>query len=116
MKQKDLVQVLGHLPACATSPDVIVDRDLSDDAAVVQGTGASAMVLTANVIAPIVDDAYTFGAIAASNALSDVWAMGGTPRFALALAFFPEELPLEVLAEILRGGADTCARASVAVV
>jgi len=116
MKQKDLNAVLAHV-ACQTLPDVIVDRDHGDDAAVVRGTGASALVLTADVIAPIVDDAATFGAIAATNAMSDVWAMGGTPRFALALAFFPDEqVPLEVLAAILQGGADACARVDVAVV
>jgi len=129
LKQKDLVQVLSHLPlsgppagnataeVCATRPDVIIDRDYADDAAVVRGTGDAALVLTADVIAPIVDDPETFGAIAATNALSDIWAMGGTPRYALALAFFPDDqLPLDVLAAILRGGADACARAGVAVV
>jgi selenide,water dikinase len=117
MKQKDLVQVLAQVDDCTTYPDVIVDRDHGDDAAVVGGTGASALVLTADVIAPIVDDPEAFGAIAATNAMSDVWAMGGTPRFAIALAFFPDEqLPLEVLAAILRGGAAAAARAGVAVV
>src|SRR5688500_9161002 len=117
MKQKDLVQVLAQVDDCTTYPDVIVDRDHGDDAAVVRGTGSSALVLTADVIAPIVDDPALFGAIAATNAMSDVWAMGGTPRFGIALAFFPDEqLPLEVLAAILRGGADACARADVAIV
>jgi selenide, water dikinase len=127
MKQQDLVQVLDDLPAAsradatgpvrATGPDVIVDRDHGDDAAVVRGTGAAALVLTADVIAPIVDDPETFGEIAAVNALSDVWAMGGTPRFALNLAFFPDDqLPLDVLTAILRGGAAACARAGVAIV
>lgn len=117
MKQKDLVEVLAQVDDCTTYPDVIVDRDHGDDAAVVGGTGAAALVLTADVIAPIVDDPETFGAIAATNAMSDVWAMGGTPRFAIALAFFPDEqLPLEVLSAILRGGAAAAARAGVAVV
>lgn len=117
MKQKDLVEVLARVDDCTTFPDVIVDRDHGDDAAVVAGTGPAALVLTADVIAPIVDDAETFGAIAATNAMSDVWAMGGSPRFAIALAFFPDEqLPLEVLSAILRGGAGAAARAGVAVV
>jgi selenide,water dikinase len=116
MRQKDLVAVLGQVE-CTTLPDVIVDRDHGDDAAVVAGTGDLQLVLTADVIAPLVDDPEIFGAVAATNAMSDVWAMGGTPRFALALAFFPDEqLPHEVLAAILRGGAAACARAGVAVV
>lgn len=75
------------------------------------------LVLTADVIAPLVDDAATFGQIAAANALSDVWAMGGEPRFALNLVFFPDDqLPLEVLDAILEGGMQICAEAGVAVV
>ena len=74
-------------------------------------------MLTADVIAPLVDDPATFGAIAAANSLSDVWAMGGEPRFALNLVFFPDDqLSLEVLDAILEGGARTCAEAGVAVV
>lgn len=116
MKQRDLATVLDQVE-CRTLPDVIVDRDHGDDAAVVAGTGDRALVLTADVIAPIVDDPETFGAIAATNAMSDVWAMGGEPRFAINLAFFPDEqLPLDVLAAILRGGAAACARAGVAIV
>jgi selenide,water dikinase len=75
------------------------------------------LVLTADVIAPLVDDPATFGAIAAANSLSDVWAMGGEPRFALNLVFFPDDqLPLEVLDAILDGGMRICAEAGVAVV
>jgi selenide, water dikinase len=69
------------------------------------------------VIAPLVDDPDAFGAIAAANSMSDVWAMGGEPRFALNLVFFPDDqLPLEVLDAILAGGARVCAEAGVAVV
>jgi selenide,water dikinase len=79
--------------------------------------GGRLQVLTADVIAPLVDDPAAFGAIAATNAMSDVWAMGGEPRFALNLVFFPDDqLPLEVLCEILDGGARACAAAGVAVV
>lgn len=75
------------------------------------------LVLTADIIAPLVDDPATFGAIAATNSISDVYAMGGVPRFALNLAFFPDDqLPLEVLADIQRGAAAVCAAAGVAVV
>jgi len=75
------------------------------------------LVLTTDTIAPLVDDPETFGAIAATNAMSDVWAMGGEPRFALNLVFFSDEqLPLEVLGAILAGGARACAAAGVAIV
>jgi len=98
-------------------PDVIVDHELSDDAAVVRGAGGRDLVLTADVIAPLVDDPEAFGAIAAANAMSDVWAMGGEPRFALSLVFFPDDqLPLDVLDAILAGGTRTCAQAGVAIV
>ncbi len=100
--------------------DVIVDHSYSDDAAIVRVPGAAGgrdLVLTADVIAPLVDDPETFGAIAAANSLSDVWAMGGEPRFALNLVFFPDDLlPLEVLDAILAGGARVCREAGVAVV
>jgi selenide,water dikinase len=98
-------------------PDVIVDHAYSDDAAIVRvGTGRD-LVLTADVIAPLVDDPEAFGAIAAANSLSDVWAMGGEPRFALNLVFFPDDkLDIEVLDAILAGGARMCAEAGVAIV
>jgi selenide,water dikinase len=98
-------------------PDILVDHEFSDDAAVVRGAGGRDLILTADVIAPLVDDPETFGAIAAANSLSDVWAMGGEPRFALNLVFFPDDvLPIDVLDAILAGGARTCAAAGVAVV
>lgn len=99
-------------------PDVVVDHEFSDDAAVVRVPGgARDLVLTADVIAPLVDDPETFGRIAATNAMSDVWAMGGEPRFALNLVFFPDDqLPIEVLDAILAGGARACEAAGVAVV
>jgi selenide,water dikinase len=84
---------------------------------VVRGVGGRDLVLTVDVIAPLVDDPEAFGAIAAANAMSDVWAMGGEPRFALSLVFFPDDqLPLDVLDAILAGGTRTCARAGVAIV
>jgi selenide,water dikinase len=99
-------------------PGVVVDHEHSDDAAVVRApAGGRDLVLTVDVIAPLVDDPETFGAIAATNALSDVWAMGGEPRFALNLVFFPDDqLPLEVLDAILAGGGRACAAAGVAIV
>ena len=98
-------------------PDVVIDHELSDDAAIVKHAGGRDLVLTADIIAPLVDDPEAFGAIAAANSLSDVWAMGGEPRFALNLVFFPDDqLPLEVLDAILAGGARICREAGVAVV
>ncbi len=111
--------MLTHLPGAAGSvrPDIVVDHELSDDAAVVRGAAGRDLVLTADVIAPLVDDPEAFGAIAAANSMSDVWAMGGEPRFALNLVFFPDDqLPLDVLDAILAGGARTCAAAGVAIV
>ena len=97
---------------------VIVGTEFADDAAVVRlGPDGRGLVLTTDVIAPIVDDPELFGEIAATNALSDVYAMGGTPRFVLNLVFFPDDrLPLEVLHAVLRGGARACARAGAPVV
>ncbi len=108
-------------PANATGEvraDVLVDQSFADDAAIVRHhDGARGLVLTADVIAPLVDDPEAFGEIAATNAISDVYAMGGEPRFALNLVFFPDDvLPLDVLHAILRGGARACARAGVAIV
>lgn len=98
--------------------DIVVDLDFSDDAAVLRPTPhGHLLVLTADIIAPLVDDAATFGKVAATNAMSDVWAMGGEPRFALNLVFFPDELlPLDVLHEILEGAAAATAAAGVAIV
>lgn len=111
-----LAQVLAGV-ASAPRDDIAVDHAWSDDAAVVRIAGGREIVLTADVIAPLVDDPETFGAIAATNAMSDVWAMGGEPRFALNLVFFPDDvLPLSVLDAILAGGARACAAAGVAVV
>ena len=79
--------------------------------------GVRALVLTMDVITPIVDDPRAFGAIAAANALSDVYAMGGRPELALSFVGFPsDKLPIEVLAEILQGVRDACARARCAIV
>jgi len=97
--------------------DVVVDEEFSDDAAIVRTGSGAGVVLTADVIAPLVDDPEAFGEIAATNAISDVYAMGGEPRWALNLVFFPDDvLPLDVLHAILRGGARACARAGVAIV
>lgn len=89
-----------------------------DDAAVAHPEGAArSLVLTMDVITPIVDDPRAFGAIAAANALSDVYAMGGRPELALTFVGYPtDKLPLESLREVLQGVRDTCARARCAIV
>jgi selenide,water dikinase len=88
-------------------PRLLVGFETSDDAGVVQLTPELALVQTVDFFTPIVDDPYWFGRIAAANALSDVYAMGGTPLSALNIVGFPEkDLELSVLAEILRGGQD----------
>ena len=96
---------------------MLVAADTADDAGVVQLTDDLAIVQTADFFTPIVDDPYAFGRIAATNALSDVYAMGGAPVSALNLVAFPlETLGPDVLREILRGGADAAAEAGAAVV
>lgn len=88
-------------------PDVVVGLGTGDDAAVVRIDAGVAVVVTADFFTPVVDDAYDFGRIAAANALSDVYAMGGRPVVAVNLVGWPREtLPVELLAEVLRGGAD----------
>ncbi len=94
-------------------PDLLVGFDTSDDAAVYRLTDDLCVVQTVDFFPPIVDDAYDFGAIAAANAFSDVYAMGGTPLLALNTVCFPEDLDKAILSEILRGGADVAAEAGV---
>jgi len=94
-----------------------VATNTADDAGVYRISADLALVQTVDVFTPVVDEPYWFGAIAAANALSDVYAMGGVPRTALNIAGFPRsKLPLEVLGEIFRGGGEKCAEAGVAVI
>jgi len=112
----DLRPIVAGLPA-TTDPRVLVAADTADDAAVVRLTPDLAIVQTADFFTPIVDDPYAFGRIAATNALSDVYAMGGEPVSALNLVAYPlATLGPEVLAEILRGGGDAVAAAGASVV
>ncbi len=90
-------------------PELLVGLEGADDAAVYRLNEAQAIIATADFFPPIVDDAYEFGAIAAANAMSDVYAMGGEVLFALNLAGWPDTLEHEILSEILRGGADKVA-------
>ena len=94
-------------------PNLLVGFDTSDDAAVYRLTDDLCVVQTVDFFPPIVDDPYDFGAIAAANAFSDVYAMGGTPLLALNTVCFPEDLDKAILIEILRGGADVAAEAGV---
>jgi selenide, water dikinase len=87
-------------------PDLLVGLGQADDAAVYRLSEDQALVATVDFFTPIVDDPYTYGAIAAANSLSDVYAMGGRPLFALNIAAFPADLPAEMISEIVRGGAE----------
>src|SRR5258708_7401131 len=98
-----LDKVLGKLPR-QHDPNVLVGFDHADDAGVYQLNPNLALVQTVDFFTPIVDDPYTFGQIAATNALSDIYAMGGRPRTALAMVCFPEKGDLEILEQILAGG------------
>src|SRR5258708_27818440 len=89
-----------------THPDLLVGLDKSDDAAVFRVSDEVAIVETVDFFPPIVDDPYTYGAIAAANSMSDVYAMGGEVLFALNVAGFPRELPKAIITAIFRGGAD----------
>ena len=102
----------GLVPA--DSDDLLVGLDPADDAAVYRLDDERAIVFTVDFFPPLVDDPRTFGAIAATNALNDVFAMGGAPLLALSVAAFPEELPVEVLGEVL-AGADERVRAAGAI-
>ena len=108
--------IVASLPRPA-DPRVLVAADTADDAGVVQLTDDLAIVQTADFFTPIVDDPYAFGRIAATNALSDIYAMGATPVAAVNLVAYPlETLGPDLLREILRGGGDAAAEAGAAVV
>jgi selenide,water dikinase len=111
-----LLSLLGALPKI-TDPNVLVGSATADDAAVYKLSDELALVFTTDFFTPIVDRPYDFGAVAAANALSDVYAMGGTPLAALSIVGFPDAaLPPEVLVDILKGAADKAAEADIAIV
>jgi len=101
-----LEELVGGLVTADTA-DLLVGLDPADDAAVYRLDDDTALVFTVDFFPPVVDDPHTFGRIAATNALNDVFAMGGTPLLALSVTAFPEELPTEMLGEILAGAAET---------
>jgi selenide,water dikinase len=110
----ELANALSDLPA-QTDPGVLIDYRTSDDAGVYKWEGGPALVQTVDFFTPIVDDPFTYGQIAAANALSDVYAMGGEPMTALAIAAFPEDaLDRETIRAIFLGGLDKLREAGAA--
>jgi selenide,water dikinase len=110
-----LDSILRRLPR-PTDPNVLVGFDTNDDAGVYLLSPEMAMVQTVDFFTPIVDDPYTFGQIAAANALSDVYAMGGKPVSALSIVGFPDKGDPEILEQILRGGLSKMAEAKCSVI
>jgi selenide,water dikinase len=109
-----LEQILAKSAPGLVPKQLLVGIETADDAAVYQINDTQAIVATTDFFMPIVDDPFDFGAIAATNAISDVYAMGGQPLFALALVGMPvNQLPLEVIRRILEGGESVCARAGI---
>ncbi len=96
-------------------PDLLVGLEGPDDAAVWRLDDSRAIVVTTDFFTPVVDDAYDYGAIAATNCLSDIYAMGGTPFLALNIAALPPDLPTALSADILRGGAEKAREAGVVI-
>ena len=112
----DLRTVLGGVTLPQVSADVLVAADTGDDAAVYRLPSGEGMIATLDFFTPIVDDPYDWGRIAATNALSDVYAMGGRPFLALNIVNWPvDDLPLEMLARVLQGGVDVAAAEGVVV-
>jgi selenide, water dikinase len=108
----ELERIVRDLPTSGEGGDLVVGLDNGDDAAVVRIDGGRAVIATADFFTPVVDDPATWGRIAAANALSDVYAMGGTPVVAVNLLAWPRDLvPFDLAAEVLRGGAEICQEA-----
>ncbi len=111
-----LREILGRTAPGVVPEGLLVGIETSDDAAVYQLNEQQAIVATTDFFMPIVDDPFDFGAIAAANALSDVYAMGGTPLFALAIVGMPvDRLPVDTIRKVLDGGESICAKAGIPV-
>ncbi|MCC7548045.1 MAG: selenide, water dikinase SelD [Burkholderiales bacterium] len=111
-----LQQIIARSAGGVVPPGLLVGIETSDDAAVYRISETQAIVATTDFFMPVVDDPFDFGAIAATNAISDVYAMGGTPLFALALVGMPvDKLPVETIRLILEGGESVCRRAGIPV-
>jgi cysteine desulfurase len=115
IKPQDLEKILSDLPI-SVDKNILIDTKTADDAAVYKINETTALVQTLDFFTPIVDDPYHFGAIAATNALSDVYAMGAKPIFALNIVGFPtNRLPMEVLKQILKGAQDKATEAGISI-
>src|SRR5437868_2512768 len=109
-----LSEILKNSGGGLIPPELMVGIETADDAAVYRLNDTQALIATTDFFMPIVDDPFDFGRIAATNAISDVYAMGGTPIMALALVAMPiNQLPLDVIAQVLRGGEAICREAGV---
>ncbi len=115
LRPQELEKILKDIPIIM-DPNILIDTQNSDDAAVYKINETTALVQTVDFFTPIVDNPYDFGAIAAANSLSDIYAMGAKPLFALNIVGFPSNrLPMEVLREILRGATDKAQEAGIAI-
>ena len=111
---RDILQSMQHSTGFVMPPQLLVGIETADDAAVYQLNDEQALIATTDFFMPIVDDPYDFGRIAATNAISDVYAMGGTPIMALGLVGMPVNvLPVETIGRILQGGQDVCHAAGI---
>ena len=109
-----LSQLLADSPLRSIPKELLVGTESSDDAAVYQLNDEQALIATTDFFTPIVDQPHDFGRIAATNAISDIYAMGGKPIMALAIVGMPlDKLPLEVIKQILAGGESVCAAAGI---
>src|SRR5690348_13325888 len=115
MGPEALAQVLRPLKFNPAPPALLVGLHAADDAAVYRVNDQQAVISTADFFPPVVDDPYAFGAIAAANALSDVYAMGGQVLMAINLVAWPENLDTAILSEVLRGGMEAVERAGGAI-
>ena len=116
LKPQTLEEALKNFKSSITDPAVMVGQENSDDAAVYKISEDIAIVQSVDFFTPIVDDPFTFGAIAAANALSDIYAMGAKPIFALNLVSFPvNKLPVSVLSDIMSGASHICAKAGITI-
>jgi selenium donor protein len=115
LRPQELEKILKDIPA-GIDPNILIDTRNSDDAAVYRINDTTAIVQTVDFFTPVVDEPYEFGAIAAANALGDIYAMGAKPLFALNIVGFPSNrLPMEVLREILKGAADKADEAGICI-
>jgi len=110
-----VLRPLATLFPAADYPNLLVGLGVPDDAAVYRLNAEQALITTTDFFPPVVDEPYAYGAIAAANALSDVYAMGGEPLFALNLLAVPEDMPPEIVSEILRGGAEKAREAGAVI-